>query len=1395
MDINKISNEIATLKRAVKTAATASLKDKLKKKIVSLNEVLKDANIPAKRLAMILLGAKRKVFSYTTAEFNAVIKRLSYKAEYSFLKGLTKPEIKDDLERYAKNPGWRFKGRGNYKTPTKKDLAADAGLPYSKRRTYYEKRSNRSDVTNPAKLKDGGGVGENFKISKIKEIVEKYINLSYNIGSFKILRDDKDVLLLGKENKYKDISIDFRLDMYPNKLWFGGLAKLEVSSVSLADPKLNYLNTSDRRVVHKKINVRKVVSSYLDLEKLLKNFLIKAGELDKKATGGGVGKINIDDLKRAEKLLGAKKLSEINAMSMNELQDELLYANNTLEMIEESGSFQYDRQSFLDAIKTVVSAKLNKKETGGGVGVENENKEMETGGWIGTKVYRKLDKKEFKVNDFKNYGSYQELFVKSNDGEKIEITLGHPYKKNDFLNNWSTNKMETGGGVEIKEGEDYLYGRVVGKNYTYTNNKIPNFSLKIGIFKEGKSPNNHYAYLSVPNNVDASILSNLLNKSGSINNSNNSYSNQFSRYDLSEDEVKTIINHFTKISGTKKMGYGGLAENENKEMVLNNAQQIEHHAEELENAAKNSKHVPAWVVAKIYNASSNISDATHYLEGVNTMPKEQFERIHEEVENHKMETGGGLDSFLGKQMHVSKVCKTHGCSTKDYLHAKKKYKTGGVVGSESEKFIKDLEKFRGSAYQLPWMWLWQFCQEYPNLVNSKFANSKPINPSYFDDVVKKLDCKFGDIAITGERLKDWNAIKKEMSINDFEKAANKAGINYVIGGYNVNDCILWNAKGHYKTGGIIDINELNLPVIRTQFEDEEYEFKEGGKVKNTLQIKKGDKIVVNKKHEGVITNILKTKSGTISYKWKMNTAPNDDQFRLYEFDYGKRWVLKKDKMEDGGDVGDTEKLYKDLLLEYEKSAYKKHKLGFESFLDGKKQSSKIKDVLDMHENHVAEGLYADGGAVKGDYEKIINFIKYEVDYVPDSVEEIKKYPEPYKTKALEALKYRENNFNEMAESKKIKYMTEGGGVGDIKIVKIKNLEVLNEDFGKMTYNEALEKVKKLGGNWRLPSIEDFFNNSEGSGLNQNRRKLTSIAVNESGDIGKTWAMDKEVNKGKEARYLYIGKNGMSTAANKNEKHTLLIVRDTTAKDKMEDGGGVGDDKEIKLIEDALDDYYGIDESSKSITSADLEKVLLNNKYQTLKYKGRYIKTSHREIPKFNEIKAKLKSKGWVIYEKQKMKTGGAVKGAKFKHHGKELEIKKVQDGAVYTTDGKQYSLKVLESLGVTFNKERAKSNKPRGVRGNRREQMEGDVAELEYDLKGYKQDLRQLNFDMELEAGEKGDKWTDADANRYGREMNELEEKIKSLEKQIAEKEQKLSYKIGGEVRSKLTGWKHKKNN
>ena len=40
---------------------------------------------------------------------------------------------------------------------------------------------------------------------------------------------------------------------------------------------------------------------------------------------------------------------------------------------------------------------------------------------------------------------------------------------------------------------------------------------------------------------------------------------------------------------------------------------------------------------------------------------------------------------------------------------------------------------------------------------------------------------------------------------------------------------------------------------------------------------------------------------------------------------------------------------------------------------------------------------------------------------------------------------------------------------------------------------------------------------------------------------------------------------------------------------------------------------------------------------------------------------------------------------------------------------------------------------------------------------------------MEQEAGQKGDDWSDADANRYGGEMNEKEENIEKYEKRIKE--------------------------
>jgi predicted ABC-type ATPase len=574
MDIQKISNDIATLKRAVKTAATASLKDKLKKKISSLDQVLKDSNIPAKKLAMALLGAKRKVASYSTAEFNEVIKRLSYKAEYSFLKGLTKPEIKDDLERYAKNPGWRFKGRSNFKTPTKKDLINDMGKPTSKRKTYYEARSNRSDVTKPVKLATGGGV--------LDPKAQKFLDT---------------IRVADRSIELKDITVD-------------------------ATPSGNW------RVYHKGKSLMRVNGDLLNDETITKYGLEYYQEM---ASGGGANKMAKGGyLEGREEYEGYKYLIWYRVPKGYSVSGDEGYTKK-----------MFDNESVY--FDTYGEAKEHAE-----LSIRIATEQYAKGGSIGSTVH---------IMDEKSLMNKKSGVIIGEDGTF-----------------WLVKTLSGVGLVKksrVKVIEDFATGGGVSNLLQKEKEKLQE-QLNDAIQKE------RYSTMSSIeeslNRVD--YLIEYEQKSGKK---------------ISAKEIKNLLNPYTKWDdkyNIEDFATGGGVGNENKEMVLNNTQQIEHHAEELENAAKKSKHVPAWVVAKIYNASSNISDATHYLEGVNTMPKEQYERIHEEIESYKMETGGGLDSFLNKQMHISKVCKNNGCSTKDYLDAKKKYSQLGNINDLFKKKSK-----------------------------------------------------------------------------------------------------------------------------------------------------------------------------------------------------------------------------------------------------------------------------------------------------------------------------------------------------------------------------------------------------------------------------------------------------------------------------------------------------------------------------------------------------------------------------------------------------------------------------------------------------------------------------------------------------------------------------------
>lgn len=63
-----------------------------------------------------------------------------------------------DKKEKAKPAGYRFKGLDNFKTPTKKDIAADAGKPKSKRKTYFENRKDKSDKAPSKKFAKGGRI-------------------------------------------------------------------------------------------------------------------------------------------------------------------------------------------------------------------------------------------------------------------------------------------------------------------------------------------------------------------------------------------------------------------------------------------------------------------------------------------------------------------------------------------------------------------------------------------------------------------------------------------------------------------------------------------------------------------------------------------------------------------------------------------------------------------------------------------------------------------------------------------------------------------------------------------------------------------------------------------------------------------------------------------------------------------------------------------------------------------------------------------------------------------------------------------------------------------------------------------------------------------------------------
>jgi hypothetical protein len=83
--------------------------------------------------------------------------------------------------------------------------------------------------------------------------------------------------------------------------------------------------------------------------------------------------------------------------------------------------------------------------------------------------------------------------------------------------------------------------------------------------------------------------------------------------DIYFDQLIPIVEKETGMY-LKMFKKGGMVSTQNRDMVISQLKAIHHHQKEMLDTLKNSGEVEAWVLAKVSNASSDLSNVAHYLE-------------------------------------------------------------------------------------------------------------------------------------------------------------------------------------------------------------------------------------------------------------------------------------------------------------------------------------------------------------------------------------------------------------------------------------------------------------------------------------------------------------------------------------------------------------------------------------------------------------------------------------------------------------------------------------------------------------------------------------------------------------------------------------------------------------
>jgi hypothetical protein len=139
----------------------------------------------------------------------------------------------------------------------------------------------------------------------------------------------------------------------------------------------------------------------------------------------------------------------------------------------------------------------------------------------------------------------------------------------------------------------------------------------------------------------------------------------------------------------------------------------------------------------------------------------------------------------------------------------------------------------------------------------------------------------------------------------------------------------------------------------------------------------------------------------------------------------------------------------------------------------------------------------------------------------------------------------------------------------------------------------------------------------------------------------------------------------------------------------------------------------------------------------------------------------------------------------FLNEGKELELGILRHGINARFEGIFEGLNNNDPVLIAMRAAREdrkktlavhKENLKKRVYGKQREKLEDELWQISQDLRDAYTERKDTYAEMDAEAGEKGNDWSDKDANRYGDMLNKIDSEIEKLLQKRQEIEIKLAY-------------------